>query len=64
MQAYFVLWSVERNEILWRVKCGGAHRVWDLALKESVNTITINREEKCDVTLPWLFLDHNNRELK
>ena len=43
MQAYFVLWSVERNEILWRVKCGGAHRVWDLALKESVS----NR------TLPW-----------
>ena len=43
MQAYFVLWSVERNEILWRVKCGGAHRVWDLTLKESVS----NR------TLPW-----------
>ncbi|XP_068709317.1 tRNA (34-2'-O)-methyltransferase regulator WDR6-like isoform X1 [Montipora foliosa] len=33
--AYFVLWSVRRNEILWRVKCGGAHRVWDLALEHS-----------------------------
>lgn len=36
MQAYFVLWSVQRNELLWRVKCGGAHRVWDLALEQSV----------------------------
>ncbi|XP_067037076.1 tRNA (34-2'-O)-methyltransferase regulator WDR6-like isoform X3 [Acropora muricata] len=33
--AFFVLWSVHRNEILWRVKCGGAHRVWDLAMEQS-----------------------------
>ena len=31
-----MLWSVQRNELLWRVKCGGAHRVWDLALQQSV----------------------------
>ena len=37
-QAYFVLWSVQRNELLWRVMCGGAHRVWDLVLQQSVHT--------------------------
>ena len=37
LQAYFVLWSVQRSELLWRVKCGGAHRVWDLALEQSVS---------------------------
>ena len=38
-QAYFVLWSVQRNELLWKVQCGGAHRVWDLAIQQSVNNI-------------------------
>ncbi|KAJ7336502.1 hypothetical protein OS493_011707 [Desmophyllum pertusum] len=37
--AYFVLWSVQRNEVLWRVKCGGAHRVWDLTLQQSVHKL-------------------------
>ena len=37
-QAYFVLWSVQHNELLWRVMCGGAHRVWDLVLQQSVHT--------------------------
>lgn len=32
--AYFVLWSVQHNELLWRVMCGGAHRVWDLVLQQ------------------------------
>lgn len=47
LQAYFVLWSVQRNELLWRVKCGGAHRVWDLTLEQSVSVKLIDGYSFC-----------------
>ena len=31
-QAYFVVWSVEKNQLIFKVKCGGGHRAWDFAL--------------------------------
>ena len=29
-----MLWSVGRNELLLKVKCGGGHRAWDFTLHQ------------------------------
>ncbi|XP_031568393.1 WD repeat-containing protein 6-like [Actinia tenebrosa] len=33
--AYFVVWSVERNQPVFKVKCGGGHRAWDFVLNQN-----------------------------